>query len=368
MENWNLKYFPEGLMPPDAALIEKELARFGVAPQRQGDWEEKIRLINSSHDEKDIRLNFLVDKRYVLRISNGPDLSGRRLAELNRLIGRYKEFGLVCPAFLPDSEGRFIHSWQGLSVYLAEYVDLPLLWDLMEEKRLGEAESEAVWQEVLDSLAGFAQRYKNVDLSETMGMYSLFDLSPFDREEGIDEKQQNFNSLLKLLREQGQETLAESLLARHAEIRSWLLGVYRQLPRCVFQADENASNLLVSEDGHFAGFIDFNLAGTEVIVNQFANLGGGFEEEKKSPIGAQKRLSAALESYRSFQGRMLEIYQATSLEREAMARYSWIALTAGWPQVCFFKHYIEKDQGEMREEILALLALLANLSIETLIL
>ncbi len=362
-----MKHFPADLSPPDVDLIERELALFGVAlPGGREDLADRTCLINTSHDEKDIRLNFLVDKRYVLRISNGPDLSEKRLGELNRLIGRYKEFGLICSAFIADEAGHFIHPWQGFSVYLAEYANLPLLWDLMEEKRVSEAESDTIWQEMLDSLAAFARRYKDVDLSETMGMYSLFDLSPFDKEEGIDEKQQNFNSLLKLLGEQGQEDLASKLFDRHQEIRAWLQGVYKDLPRCVFQADENSSNLLVSREGHFAGFIDFNLAGTEVVVNQFANLGGGFEEENKTPIGAKNRLASALQSYRKYQGRMLEIYQASPMEKEALARYSWIALVAGWPQVCFFKHHIEKGEAGMREEVLELLGLMAELPMEAL--
>jgi hypothetical protein len=197
-----------------------------------------------------------------------------------------------------------------------------------------------------------------------MGMYSLFDLAPFDIPVGTDEKQQNFDSLCKTLRDMGETGLEEKLEARHSDIRGKLREVYKGLPRCVFQADENFSNVLVGEDRHMAGLIDFNMAGTEVIVNQFANLGlgGGFREDIKEAIGAEARLRYAEESYRRYQGRMLTIYHATEQEVQAMGWYTWIALVAGWPQVCFFLDGL-KDEA-MRGEILELLDLLAVHSFE----
>ena len=57
-------------------------------------------LIDTSHDARDIRWNYIVDKKYVLRLTNAPEMTEERLDDLNRLIGRYADFGLRCPAFL----------------------------------------------------------------------------------------------------------------------------------------------------------------------------------------------------------------------------------------------------------------------------
>ena len=340
------KHFPEGMQAPNREDILAELAKYGCAGGGE------IALIDTTHDADDIRLNYIIGKKWVLRFCNAPGMTEKRLQELNRLIGRYKAFGLRCPAFLPDRNGIFFHEWNGLSVYLAEYIDL------QTGESLEPAERDALWQEVLDSVAAFAERYRNVDLSETMGMYSLFDLSPFDKEIGIDEKQQNFNSLCEALRGIGAGALADKLTAKHEEIRSRLREVYRGLPRCVFQADENLSNVLMDEEHHLAGLIDFNLAGTEVIVNQFANLGGGFDEEITEPVGARNRLRHAEEEYRKYQGRMLEIYRASDHEKQAINWYTWIALAAGWPQVCFFLDGLKNEK--LKAEILELLDLLSE--------
>ncbi len=319
------KHFPANMKAPDRTEILSELLKYGYTGL--GD----IRLIDTSHGSDDIRLNYFIDKKWVLRFCNAPEMTEARLAELNRLIERYIQFGLKCPRFLTDQSGRFFHDRNGLVCYLQEYIDLPTAY----EAGLEPQEEDAVWQEVLDSVAAFAEMFRNADLSNTMGMYSLFDLAPYDIPVGKDEKQQNFESLCQALLEIGETALCERLQAKHSMIREKIRSVYKDLPRCVFQADENLSNVLVDENRHLAGLIDFNLAGTEVIVNQFANLRGGFKESVTEPIGADIRMQYAIDCYHKYQDRMLRIYHATELEKRAIKWYSWIALAAGWPQVCF---------------------------------
>ena len=72
---------------------------------------------------------------------------------------------------------------------------------------------------------------------------------------GVDEKQDNFDRLISLLRSEKEDGLANRLEARHADIRRKLKAVYRKLPRCVFQGDENFSNVLIDDQQHFVGFI-----------------------------------------------------------------------------------------------------------------
>ena len=342
------KYFPKNMTPPGREELLAMLGSYGHMSSGG------IRLIDSSHGADDLRLNYIIDRKWVLRIVSAPDMTEKRLSELDRLIGRYRDFGLICPAFLPDPAGRFIHKRDGLTCCLSEFIDLPTADDLS----LTDAEKDALMREVYASVAGFAERYRNVDLSDTMGMYSLFDLSPFDKAEGIDEKQQNFNSLCGSLRGIGETALAERLEKTHALIRGKLKAVYKALPRCVFQADENLSNVLVDREHHLAGLIDFNLAGTEVIVNQFANLGSGFDEDITEPIGAGTRFDHALQSCRKDRDLLLGIYHATEEEKRAMTWYTWIALVAGWPQVCFFLGGLKKES--LKGEILELLDMLAD--------
>ena len=52
--------------------------------------------------------------------------------------------------------------------------------------------------------------------------------------------------------------------------------------------------------------------------------------------------------------------QVSEQEKQAIRWYSWIALAAGWPQVCFFLEGLKSES--LRNEILELLALLADYS------
>ena len=313
-----------------------------------------IKLIDASRSTTDVRLNYIIDRKYVLRLGNALEMTEKRMHELSRLVERYREFGLRCPAFIPRRNGKYLHSLDGMQCYLSEYIDLAIASDA----KLGDREE--LGREVEESVAGFAERYRNIDLSDTYGMYSLFDLSPFDREIGIDEKEQNFRDLVKCLRNMNQLVLVDRLENRYNGIRSRLEKAYHNLPRCVFQGDENFSNVLVDENGRFAGLIDFNLAGTEVIVNQLANLAGfDYDEQQALPEGAARRMAHALNGYRAKVERMLGIYHATMQERQAMAWYAWIAMVAQWPNVMYFKYSLSHDM--LRDEILALLSMIADL-------
>ena len=347
------EHFPAGTPVPQRVDILALRREYGIPAS------EEIQLIDSTHSAEDIRLNYIVGKKWVLRFCNGPAMTEKRLQDLSRLIDRYRTAGILCPRFLTDSMGTFLHTWKKLTVYLSEYIDLPLASGEMLN------DPEQLMDEARAAEARFARQYRNADLSETMGMYSLFDLSPFDLAGGIDEKQDNFNRLTALLREEREGVLADKLERRHLEIRKKLKACYRNLPRCVFQGDENFSNILVDENRHFAGFIDFNLAGTEVIVNQLANLAGfDYDEKNPEPEGAGVRLEHGIAYFREHMGLMLHIYDASGEELRALGLYAWIVMTAQWPVFCYFRACI---RGRLKSEILEMLSLIAELPEEQLL-
>ena len=348
------KHFPKEQKVPDRADLLAALGEYGVSEANE------VTLFDTTHDADDVRLNFIVDRKYVLRFVKAPDLSERRFAELNRLIGRYRACGILCPAFLPGLDGRFLHAWENLSVYCAEYVDLKLA----DETEI--ADKDAFWDDIHDFEARFAERFRDFDLSDTVGMYSLFDLDPYDAAIGVDEKQQNFNALVKKLNALDQTALSERLSARHDAVRARLYAIYRELPRVFVQDDANESNVLVDENGRFAGLIDFNLAGPEVVVNTFANWSAGdYRITEKEPIGAAVRLESALREYRRCMDRAFSFYRATAREREAAGLYAWIAMAAQWPVFCFFDAALDAG-GARRDETLELLGLIADLDPDSL--
>ena len=75
---------------------------------------QTVEFTDSSHGDSDIRHNYLIDRKYVLRINSAPVMTDRRLEELNRLIERYREFGMHAPKFLKAKDGRFIVERDGI--------------------------------------------------------------------------------------------------------------------------------------------------------------------------------------------------------------------------------------------------------------
>lgn len=59
----------------------------------------------------------------------------------------------------------------------------------------------------------------------------------------------------------------ERIWKRWNDNRKELEKIYHKLPTSVFQADLNTSNLLLDENGEFAGVFDFNLCGQDVFLN-----------------------------------------------------------------------------------------------------
>lgn len=47
---------------------------------------QTVEFTDSSHGDSDIRHNYLIDRKYVLRINSAPVMTDGRLEELNRLI------------------------------------------------------------------------------------------------------------------------------------------------------------------------------------------------------------------------------------------------------------------------------------------
>lgn len=313
----------------------------------------EIGMIDSSRDADDIRWNYVIDRTFVLRFCNAPEMTEQRMEDLNRLIERYRAFGFQCPAFRKNANGSFFLKWQDLTVYLSDYIDLPLGVDVAEEDK------DALREEIDGFIVRFMERYKDVDLIPTMGLYSLFDLCPFDVPLGIDEKQQNLNNVCHALRATGEDDLAQRLAQQNEAVRAYLLTVYRTLPHCVTQGDENLSNVLV--DGrHVAGLIDFNLAGTDVCVNLIANNADfALDLEHDRAIDPDEVLCSALANYRRNAEKMLSDYRATEAEREALPYYAWIVLASQYPYACAYIDRIGK--AECRESTLAFLDRLAKL-------
>ena len=319
---------------------------------------EKVEFVDSSQGEDDIRHNYIIDKKYVLRLNSAKVMTAERLAELNILIERYRSFGMKAPLFLKAENGSFVVEWDGKNCYLSEYLDLPLAEDIKFRCR------EDLIRQRLVFISRFAQTFKNIDLVETVSMFSIFDLAPYDKLSGlnIDEKQENLNQLVADLTQAGYVELEQKVNAKNEELRRQLKPIYKELPRCVFQGDENFSNLCVDENDQIVGLFDFNMSGTEVIANYLANNAfmGHFcyEDEILDKHTPKEVLQILLDAFHQSTALIREHYSFTDQEYSAYLNYGKIAMISAYWNTSTFAEYLKQEK--YKEKIAAIIALILD--------
>lgn len=314
--------------------IQNILNHFGLI------FQSVTKLYDTSHSEDDKRLNYILDDRYVLKVNSVGTMWEQRLQEISRLIARYRSIGVYCPALIPTMAGPISYNREKdgkeYTCYVEEYASYPLFeWGQEHDRR-----------EVVEHLGILAAKYTGVDLSETKSMWSIIDLAPLDVD--IDEKQENTNALVDALREAGHPDLAQQVDDLNNMLRSRIMTVFADLPRCVFQGDLNTSNEL-HQDGHFVGLIDFNLSGTDVNINVFLNETNWFPEEAefdKMPVPEIiTRMNTEQADTLSV---ILRHYAMNDAEKYAFPYYKRIVDLFQYPDVCemvkWLKDEVRKDK------------------------
>lgn len=287
---------------------------------------------DTSRGDDDVRFNYMLDERYVLKINSARSMWEDRLQEINRLTGRYREIGVYCPALLPASDGRLSTVWNGFTCFVEEFAKYPTFdMDADNDRR-----------EIIEHLGVLAARYSDADLSEIRSMWSIIDLAPLDTD--VDEKQENADILVGALRDSGFEELARQTEEFNLRMRSRIMEVFQELPRCVYQGDLNNSNIL-HDNGRFAGLIDFNMAGTDVNINVFVNETAWFPEDNEFD---SMPVSEIIESMENKQASLMEAifrhYSLNCAEEYAFPCYKGIVRLFQYPNVCAMRKWLSEAE------------------------
>lgn len=309
--------------------IQTILSHFGLSVQRITNF------YDTSHNDEDKRLNYILDDKYVLKINSLAAMWEGRLQEIRRLIARYRSIGVYCPDFIPALDGSLSYAWQKdgreYTCFVEEYAIYPVLgWDAEPDRK-----------EVVAHLGILAAKYTGLDLSETKSMWSMIDLAPLDVD--IDEKQENTNALIHALRKNGYGNLANRVESFNAMLRERIMAVFRKLPRCVYQGDLNSTNEL-HKDGHFAGLIDFNMAGTDVNINVFLNETNWFPEETEFDALSVPEIIAKQDSEQAETlSVILQHYTLNDDEKYALPYFKRIVDMFQYPDVCLMAAWLASD-------------------------
>lgn len=309
--------------------IREIMLQFGLSVQYITDFHD------TSHSEEDKRLNYILDDKYVLKVNSTAAMWEERLQEIRRLIVRYRSIGVYCPDLIPALNGRLscILQKEGreYTCFVEEYAVYPVLaWGEEHDRK-----------EVIEHLGVLAANYTDVDLSETKSMWSIIDLAPLDVD--IDEKQENTNALVEVLQKGGYAALAKQVDDLNIFLREKIKAVFAELPRCVYQGDLNTTNELHKE-GHFAGLIDFNMAGTDVNINVFLNETNWFPEEAEfDKLSVQELLEKQDVKQEELLSVILRHYRLNDIEKQVCPYYKRIVDLFQYPNVCSLVEWLQSD-------------------------
>ena len=230
-------------------------------------------IIDTTRGDGDFRVTFIVTteagERYVLKFASNDFTFPERIRAWQRTAEEYRALGYYCPQIFCDKSGGFpTVEYKGNTcvVYAEEFSKYKPLTDRAEED--GEEPSldtgeyfEDIWSMTAKIAA------KRFDYTEYPSAYCLFTtFCPSDERDEVLDNALEWKRTADALPEEFSGRV-QRIWRLWNENREKLSEVYSGLPTSVFQADLNATNLLIDDSGAFMGVYDFNLCGRDVFLN-----------------------------------------------------------------------------------------------------
>lgn len=311
---------------------------YGISCKSIGD------LVDTSFDKKDQRYNYPINDAYFLKINNTKGKNEQFVEEINNLVNRYHSIGVYCPRVLKTIHNQYTFEVKKNDDVFVCHLEEMAKYSISPRQKNVDYDLK---KKMLVHVGQLASMYSDIDLCNHVSMWSLITLAPCDQE--IDEKQENFNALIHILKENGHREIALKLNKENDYLRDRIKEVLVELPRCVYQGDLNNSNILLDEDNCFKGIIDFNMFGTEVNINCFLNESMYFVKAKDyDELLAQDIYDKMIKMQSQLLSSILDNYKLSDLEVEFLAYYNRIIYMSFYPNVSLMiklirdKRHVEK--------------------------
>jgi len=320
---------------------------------------EIIKAYNTSHGETDLRYVYLLrypgGAKIALKATRNLFTTPERIEGWAALAGHYNNIGIYAPRFIKTAKNRYSTEIDGFLIYAEEFID-----GVMAEDHDAEDEETSDFREsdagaaMLESLGLVAAN--PAPLVPWHTAWCLYER--FDEDEETDE---NFDCAKKFTGYISSNfpkyaTRAKAVIDKYTKLRAEFEPIYRSLPKAVFQGDLGAYNVILTEDGKFKGVCDFNLSGTDTILNilysECRSCLHGDAEEKIALLPApgtgweHDNLTARLLKHTA------KHYTFTDAEKRAFPIYYNLTYAFKWQNFGFFKHHLSKYGDRYLPDIL----------------
>jgi len=227
-----------------------------------------VKEMNPWNTDDDKRFVFVVkfadNRPLAIKLCRNAFTTQEKVSGWKRLCKRYLELGIYCPQIVDSLNGR---ASETIVIDNDEYIVYA------EEMKQYKAYDELTVKPDFESfkpaiLASIGKAAANA--RELLPFPSVFCIyETFDSNDVVDENYENAENFCKEAKKHfpAHTKQVDEIWSLFLQKREEFKPIHRRLPKASFQADLNPSNILVDDDMNFAGYIDFNLSGTETVLS-----------------------------------------------------------------------------------------------------
>lgn len=305
---------------------------------------DEFREIDSSRGPNDYRRIYLVNyasgRNLAVKITNNCFTTPERITGWSDLIDRYNAAGIYAPKIVTAQDGKICFSVNDCIVYAEESKKYLCADEFMPPVAFHEYEADLFL--MIGKIAALPSKVYDWPTA-----FCLYDT--FCEEDEIDENYDCAREWWQLFSKAVPDRKADvdRIWQIYQSLRQTLEPKYRALPQTAFQGDLNHTNIMLDANRRFAGVIDFNVSGTEKIVNyalceslqrvtaaDLARLGHkDFREEQDQIL--QRRL-----------GYIQQHYSFSPAEKLIFPKFYNMVTPFRWPNFYFFRRAVLEEKWQ----------------------
>jgi len=321
---------------------------------------EVLQAYDTSHGEKDLRHVYLLrypdGTKIALKAARNAFTTPARVEGWAALTAHYNALGIYAPRFLQTPQKQYTARLGDFLVYAEEFI----------EGKMAKAHCRGG---VPAARADFRKSEAGIAMLESLGLVAANPAPPvpwhtswclYEKFDDEDETDENLECATKLTTHIASNfpryaQRAQAILEQYCRLRAEFEPTYRALPKAVFQGDLGPNNVVLTDDGAFKGVCDFNLSGTDTILNimlcECRSCWSGTEKEKFSLFVDSRAQRAHDELTAQLLKHATKHYKFTDAEKRAFNTLYNITYAFRWQNYGFMKYHLRRH-GNRRAPVI----------------
>ncbi|MGF3113381.1 hypothetical protein [Facklamia sp. P9177] len=127
---------------------------------------------DTSPSKTDIRINFYVNKDWVIKINSKNELTQNDFIEMIKVIDNYNNSGIYVPSYLQSPDGNYLYEFNLEKIEFVSWIEEYVPYEICNFNDY----SDNIKFEVLKNTAKYMAKNSNKDLMSRWSMWSIIEL------------------------------------------------------------------------------------------------------------------------------------------------------------------------------------------------